>query len=75
MKAAKAAAPMTKDDYWRNREARDVERDAHMAWSGLAQAALNSVSVAQLNVENTEDGLVDLVTRITNKLLAKRDGK
>lgn len=68
-------AEMTKDDYWRRREERDIETSKNMAWSGLAQAALMSVSVCQLNIDNTEDGLVDLVSRLTNKLLAKRDNK
>ena len=71
----KRQTEMTKDDYWRRREERDVERDKHMAWSGLAQAALTSVSVAQLNIDNTEDGLVGLVARITGKLLKLRDNR
>jgi hypothetical protein len=66
---------MTKDDYWKRREERDIDRDKHMAWSGLAQAALNSVSVAQLNTDNTEDGLVSLVSRIVDKLLKVRDSR
>jgi hypothetical protein len=66
---------MTKDDYWRRREERDGQRDKDMAWSGLAQAALGSVLVAQLNTDNTEDGLVKLVARITEKLLKERDAR
>lgn len=70
-----AESAITKDDYWRRREERDIERDKHMAWSGLAQAALDSVSVAQLNTDNTEDGLVSLVARIVDKLLKVRDSR
>jgi len=66
---------MTKDDYWRRREERDAQRDKDMAWSGLAQAVLQSVAAAQMNIENTEDGLVALVARITDKLLKVRDNR
>ena len=72
---AAKAAPMTKDDYWRRREERDVQRDKDMAWSGLAQAALGSPFVGQLNMDNTEEGLVTLVCRITDKLLKSRDSR
>jgi len=63
----------SKDEYWTNREERDIHRDKDMAWSGLAQAALSSVSVAQLNVDNTKEGLVKLVAELTALLLKERD--
>lgn len=69
----KANAPLTKDSYWDRKEERDIQRDKDMAWSGLAQAAISSPYVAQFNMENTEDGLVALVVRITDKLLKARD--
>jgi hypothetical protein len=71
----KAKAPLTKEGYWDRKEERDVQRDKDMAWSGLAQAALASVGVIQLNADNTEDGLVSLVVRITDKLLKARDSR
>jgi len=68
-----AVAPMTKDDYWRRREERDVQRDKDMAWSGLAQAALDSVGLVQLNTENTLEGFVALVVKATDLLLQARN--
>lgn len=72
-KKAADSAPMTKDDYWRRREERDVQRDKDMAWSGLAQAALTSVGLVQFNTNNTIEGLVELVVKTTDLLLAARD--
>lgn len=72
-KKAVDSAPMTKDDYWRRREERDIQRDKDMAWSGLAQAALTSVGLVQFNTGNTVEGLVELVAKTTNLLLAARD--
>jgi glutamate synthase domain-containing protein 2 len=69
----KGKTPLTKEGYWDRKEERDIQRDKDMAWSGLAQAALSSVGVIQLNADNTEDGLVSLVVRITDKLLKARD--
>jgi hypothetical protein len=69
----KANVPMTKDDYWRRREERDVQRDKDMAWSGLAQAALDSVGLVQLNTSNTLEGFVELVVKATDLLLQARD--
>jgi hypothetical protein len=71
--ARKTAVHLTKEEYWDRKEARDIQRDKDMAWSGLAQAALSSVGVIQLNADNTEDGLVSLIVRITDKLLKARD--
>lgn len=69
----KTEAPMTKDDYWRRREERDVQRDKDMAWSGLAQAALQSVGLIQLNTDNTLEGLLMLVDKTVGSLLQIRD--
>lgn len=68
-------APMTKDDYWRRREERDAQRDKDMAWSGLAQAALDSVGIVQLNTTNTLEGFVELVVKATDLLLKARDSR
>lgn len=68
-----ALRPMTKDDYWRSREERDIKRDKDMAWSGLAQAALGSVGIVQLNTTNTLEGFVELVVKATDLLLQARD--
>ena len=54
-------------------EERDVQRDKDMAWSGLAQAALDSVGLVQLNTENTLEGFVALVVKATDLLLQARD--
>lgn len=69
------SASMSRDDYWRRREERDVQRDKDMAWSGLAQAAMQSVGLVQLNTNNTLEGLVELVVKTTNLLLKARDDK
>jgi hypothetical protein len=71
----KVEAPMTKDDYWRRREERDVQRDKDMAWSGLAQAALDSIGLVQLNTSNTLEGFVELIVKATDLLLQARDKK
>lgn len=38
---------MTKDDYWRRREERDLEKDKHIRLSGILQALLGSVNFGQ----------------------------
>jgi hypothetical protein len=72
---AKPNSHLSKEEYWDRKEARDVQRDKDMAWSGLAQAAIQSGLVAQFNMENTEDGLVITVARIVDKLLKVRDSR
>jgi hypothetical protein len=74
-KAGDRVKHLSKEEYWDRKEDRDIQRDKDMAWSGLAQAAIASPYVAQFNLENTEDGLVDLVVRITDKLLKARDAR
>lgn len=71
---------ITKDDYWRRREERDiqkedrqVQRDKDMAWSGLAQAVIQSVGIIQFNTAGTVEGLVELTVRVTDLLLQARD--
>lgn len=38
---------MTKDDYWRRREERDLIKDKHIRLSGVLQAVLGSVNFGQ----------------------------
>lgn len=66
-------AATTKDEYWTNREERDIQRDKDMAWSGLAQASLASVGLLQLNMTNTLEGYLELVVKATDLLLQARD--
>ncbi len=72
-KAVTKRIATTKDEYWTNREERDIQRDKDMAWSGLAQAALDSVGLLQLNTTNTLEGFVELVVKTTDLLLKARD--
>lgn len=72
-KAAAKKSATTKDEYWSNREERDIQRDKDMAWSGLAQAALDSVGLLQLNTSNTHEGFLELVVKTTDLLLQARD--
>ena len=69
---AKPPKHLSKEEYWDRKELRDIQRDRDMAWSGIAQAALQSVYVGQFNVENSVDGLVKVVAEVTTKLLALR---
>lgn len=76
----KPAPHLSKEEYWDRKEARDIEyhersiqRDKDMAWSGLAQAGLDSVGLVQLNTENTLEGFITLVVKATNLLLQARD--
>lgn len=45
--AQKREAPMTKDDYWRRREERDIRTGECMRLSGVLQALLGSVNFGQ----------------------------
>jgi hypothetical protein len=69
----KAAAPMTKEDYWRRREERDiakeeyfVAKDARICRSGVWQAALQSTGLLQLNTDNTLAAFLALVEKTAN---------
>ena len=59
----RAKAPMTKDDYWRRREERDIEKDIRISRSGVWQAALQSVGVLQYNLDGTLEGLLKTVEK------------
>lgn len=63
---AKAQALMTKDDYWRRREERDIETGIHIRRSGVWQAALQSMGVQQLNAANTLESFLALVEKTAN---------
>ena len=56
-------ASMTKDDYWRRREERDIEKDVRISRSGVWQAALQSVGVLQYNLDGTLEGLLKTVEK------------
>jgi hypothetical protein len=60
---AKAAAPLSKDDYWKNREARDIETGIRIRRSGVWQAALQSTGLLQLNVGNTLQDFLAIVEK------------
>ena len=66
----KREAPMTKDDYWRNREERDIEKDQRISRAGMFQAALQSVGILQLNTGNTLDDYIKLVEQAAERGLA-----
>lgn len=51
----KATAPMTKDEYWRQREERDIEKDKHIRLSGILQALLGSVNFGQYVTTATKE--------------------
>jgi hypothetical protein len=63
----KAEAPMTKDDYWRNREERDIEKDQRISRQGMFQAALQSTGVLQLNTGNTLEDYLKLVEQTAER--------
>lgn len=59
----KAEAPMTKDDYWRRREERDIETGVRIRRSGVWQASLQSLGIIQLNTANTLESFLALVEK------------
>lgn len=63
----KAETQMTKDDYWRKREERDIEKDHRISRQGMFQAALQSVGVLQLNTNNTLDSYMELVEKVAER--------
>jgi hypothetical protein len=56
--------PLTKDDYWRRREERDIETGIRIRRSGVWQAALKSVGVLQFNTSGTLEGMLALVEKV-----------
>jgi hypothetical protein len=52
---------LSKDDYWRRREERDLEKDKHIRLSGILQALLSSVNFGQYcTVANKETYLAEV---------------
>ena len=72
-RAKSASTPLTKESYWDRKEERDIQRDKDMAWSGFAQAAMQSVGIIQFNTEGTLDGLVNLAAQVADKLVERRN--
>lgn len=54
---------LSKDDYWGNREARDIETGVRIRRSGVWQAALQSTGLLQLNTGNTLEDFLAIVEK------------
>ncbi len=61
-----AEKPMSKEDYWANREARDIEKDKHIRLSGVLQALLGSVNFGQYCTGTTAE---DYLTKVEEAAL------
>jgi hypothetical protein len=62
--------PMTKDDYWRRREERDIETGVRIRRSGVIQAAAMSVGTSQYNTGSTIESYADVVEKLAERMLA-----
>jgi len=65
---ATSSAPMTKDDYWRQREERDISKDKHIRLSGILQALLNSVNFGQYCTVADKNAYLDEVKKAALEL-------
>jgi hypothetical protein len=63
----KAEGSMTKDDYWKRREERDIQNSQHMRRAGAFQACLQSVGLLQLNTGNTLEDYLKLVEQAADR--------
>jgi len=61
---------MTKDDYWRRREERDIETGVRIRRSGVIQAAAMSVGTSQYNTGSTIESYADVVEKLAERMLA-----
>ncbi len=61
-----AEKPMSKEDYWANREARDIEKDKNIRLSGVLQALLGSVNFGQYCTGTTAE---DYLTKVEEAAL------
>lgn len=59
---------MTKDDYWRNKEERELLKDPMIRLSGVLQALLGSVNFGQYCVGTTADEYLDKVEQSALRL-------
>jgi len=66
--AAKRESPMTKDDYWRRREERDIEKDKQVRLSYALQALLGSVNFGQYCTVADENAYLAKVQEAALKL-------
>jgi hypothetical protein len=65
---ATSNAPMTKDNYWRQREERDIAKDKHIRLSGILQALLNSVNFGQYCTVADKNAYLDEVKKAALEL-------
>lgn len=68
--SSRAQKEMTKDDYWRRREERDIETGVRIRRSGVIQAAAMSVGTSQYNLGSTIDSYADVVEKLAERMLA-----
>lgn len=71
----RASSPMTKDDYWRNKETRDLENQPRIRRAGAWQAAIQSTGILQLNTNNTLEGFLALVEKAADAGVKYIEGK
>ncbi len=64
----KTAAPMSKDDYWRNKEDHDLRKDPQIRLSGVLQALLGSVNFGQYCIGTTPEDYLAKVEEASLRL-------
>ena len=63
----KAPLPMTKDDYWQRREARDLAQQIRIRRSGAWQAAIQSTGLLQYNLSGTLEDYLKVVEQAAER--------